>query len=219
MASGPVPPGVAAPLPPQKSGQTSKPAKGALQVTLPAGGTLDLQDADEVIFWEETARRYVQEYGLHKMNDLVMLGAVLSQGIAMYRAQKSLFDPKKATNAVAIISKASEQIRDLEKALGIDKKTREAGGQHTVADYVSNLKRAGHEMGIRISDRTKAYEAFVMELRWKVRLLRNGDEEDRAYHGISEESIVKWAENELAKLEESDKTWAAQKGKVFVGKL
>lgn len=211
--------------PPRRERQTpanaaaKKTTKGALEVDLPAGGRLTLQDAAEVDYWQRNAARYVQDYGIIKANDLVLLGAILSQGIAMYRAQQLLADPKAASNASNIIAKTSEQITLLEKQLGIDRKTREAGGQHTTADYVTRLKRAAHAKGVRISARTKEYEAFVMELRWKLRLLRNGDDEDRTYHNLSPETILAWAENELAALEARDKKWAHEVGKVFVGKL
>src|SRR5438067_2420074 len=132
--------------------------KGQFEVDLPAGGRLELQNAEEVRYWEDSAKRYVQDYGLIKANDLVLLGAILAQGIAMRRAMDDLNDPKRATSAVTTIGKASEQIRELEKALGIDKKTREAGGRHTVEDYVTTLKRAAHERGVHISKRVKAYE-------------------------------------------------------------
>jgi hypothetical protein len=204
----------------KSTGATPPPLpRGNLEVDLPAGGRLALKTPDEVNLWQESARKYIADYGISKTNDLVLLGAILSQNIAMYRAQLDLGDPRKANAAVTLIGKTSEQIRELEKALGIDKKTREAGGQHTVADYVTRLKRAAHAKGVRIADRVQAYEAFNMELRWKLRLLRNGDDEDRAYHNLSPESICAWAERELAKLEEADKNWAMQKGKVFVGRL
>lgn len=217
MASGSVPPGVApTPLPP---GASAPPPAANLQVDLPAGGRLTLQNAEEVAYWNDNAQRYIANYGLQKANDLVFLGAILGQGIAMFRAQMLLSDPKRSANAISQMSKASEEIVKLEKVLGIDKKTREQGGQHTTADYVTNLKRAAHMMGVRIAERTKAYEAFVQELTWRIRLLRNGDDEDRAYHNLSEASVVSWAETEIAKLTDSDKDWAHQKGKVFVGKL
>lgn len=193
--------------------------KATFEVELPAGGKLRLQSVEEVELWDEVSQRYKADYQLVKTNDLMLLGAILSQTVAMFRAQQDLSDPKKSDSAVGKIGKASEQIRELEKSLGIDKKTREQGGQHTVGDYITRLKRAAHERGIMIAERTKRYEAFNMELRWKVRLLRNGDEEDKAYHGISEESIIAWAEKELDELEAKDKEWAKQKGKVFVGQL
>ena len=188
-------------------------------VDLPAGGRLELNDADEVELWEESAKRYIDDYGLVKANDLMLLGAILSQAISMYRAQRELNEPKKASSAQNTIIKAAEEIRALEKALGIDKKSREAGGQHTVGNYVEQLKAAAHAKGVHIATRVKKYEAFVMELRWKVRLLRNGDEEDKAYHGLTEESVIAWAEQEMAKLEEHDKKFAHEKARVFVGRL
>jgi hypothetical protein len=191
----------------------------AFRVDLPAGGSLELNDVDECQLWNESGRRFVDDYGITKTNDLVLLGALLTQTIHMYRAQRDMNDPKKASSAQNAIIKAATEIRDLEKALGIDKKTREQGGQHTVGDYVKTLKLAAHERGAHISKRTLAYEAFCMDLRWRVRLLRNGDAEDRQYHGVSEKSIVLFVETELAKLEEIDKKFAREKGKVFVGRL
>lgn len=188
-------------------------------VDLPAGGRLELNDADEVELWEESAKRYIEDYGLVKANDLMLLGAILSQAIAMYRAQRELNDPKKASSGQNTIIKAAEEIRALEKALGIDKKSREAGGQHTVGSYVQNLKAAAHSKGVHIATRVKKYEAFVMELRWKVRLLRNGDDEDKTYHGLTEESVIAWAEQQMAELEEHDRKFAHEKARVFVGRL
>lgn len=97
--------------------------------------------------------------------------------------------------------------------------TREAGGQHTVASYVEELKRAAHQYGIHVSKRVKLYEKFVMELRWRLRLLENGDAEDRAYHGISEDKIIAWCREQLESLEDADKKFASDKGRLWVGRL
>lgn len=189
------------------------------EVDLPQGGTLRLQSADEVVLWNNTAQRYIEDYGLQKANDLVLLSAILSQGLAMYRAQIQLADQTKAAEAASRIGKCAEEIRNLEKALGIDKKTREAGGQHDVKDYVSRLKRAAHLKGVRISERVKEIEKVMMEASWKIRLLRNGDAEDKSYHDISEKSIIDWLERAIAEIHANDQKWAREKGKVFIGKL
>lgn len=209
-------------------------------VRLPAGGELHLHGLDEVALWEESAQRYIDDYALEQQNDLMLVGAILSQQLAMFRAQKRLNGmepdldaqgtptgrytnttptPAEMSAAQSTITKAAEEIRELEKALGIDKKTREAGGQHTVAQYVGDLKQAAREYGIHLSRRLTAYEAFNMELRWKLRLLLNGDPEDRSYHRLTPQSICDWAREELADLEEVDKTYAREKGKIFVGRL
>lgn len=192
---------------------------GELTVKLPGGGTLVMTAPDEVVMWNETRDRYVRDYRLTKTNDLILLGALLSQVLTLYRAQKDLSDERRAGAAQAMITKAAQEIRTAEKALGIDKASRERGGQHTVADYLTRLKKAGFEKGVHISKRTKEYERVMMEVRWKIRLLRNGDTEDRQYHRISETTIIDWLEKELTKLEEADKAWAKEKGALFVGKL
>lgn len=220
-------------MPPQNPQQS-------FEVDLPGGGKLHLHTVDEQVVFEESRDRYIKDYSLVKTNDLVLLGAILTQQLVMFRAQQRLngmeaetdaagvptgrykvveVKPQAMSQAQSTVIKAATEIREIEKALGIDKKTREAGGQHTVANYVTQLKKAGHQFGVHIAKRTKAYEKFVMDLRWKVRLLRNGDAEDRQYHNISPASIIEWAEQEMAKLEEIDKKFAHEKGKVFTGRL
>lgn len=103
--------------------------------------------------------------------------------------------------------------------MGIDKKSREAGGQQTVASYVAFAKRTAHEYGVHISKRTLAYEKFCMELRMKLRVLANADDEDKLYEGVSESSVLEFCADELVRLEEVDKKFAAEKGKLFVGRL
>lgn len=211
------------------------------EVNLPAGGKLVLHTQDEVDMWEQAAEKYTKEYRLTKPNDLVLLGAILTHNLALYRAQQQIngmepeFDPQglptgryvkiqsqkgaERTSAQKITIEASKEIRELEKALGIDKKTRESGGAHNVADYIEKLKLAAHNYGVHISKRMKKYEAVMMEARWKIRLLRNGDPEDRKEHNLSDASIVDWLEQELKVIEEMDRQFAKDKGKVFLGKL
>lgn len=217
----------------------AEPAEGFV-VHLPAGGQLHLHTAEEVEMWESAEEHYRHDYALDKANDLVLLGAILTQQLALFRAQQEVngmkpeFDgenlptgkykrvalkPTELKAAQDVVMRASKEIRELETTLGIDKKTRDAGGKQTTADYIAELKRAGLDMGIHISKRVLAYEAFAMALRTKLRILYNADQEDKEYEGVSEEKILEWAQNELAKLEEVDKKFAHEKGRVFVGRL
>ena len=212
----------------------------AFDVDLPAGGRLQLRTADEVDVWNEGVKAYKQDYALTRTNDLVMLGALMTQQLAMYRAQMRLngmeaeldanqvptgryrqveLKPSDEAAAQEQVRKAAGEIRDIEKSLGINKATRDQGGGQNVRDYLAGLKRAAHRMGVHISNRVLAYENFAMELRTKLRMLENLDEEDRRYEGISEESIIAWARNELAKLEEIDKQYAKEHGLTYVGKV
>lgn len=210
------------------------------EVTLPAGGTLQLLGQEEVEMWETADERYRRDYALNKTNDLVLLGSILTQQLALFRAQQRINgmfpvldankiptgeyrqEPLKATEMKAaqdVVIKASKEIRELETTLGIDKKTRDQGGQQNTAQYLEVLKRAASEYGVHISKRTLAYEEFAMALRTKIRVLRNADAEDRAYENVTPESIIEYCEQTLRDLEDIDKRYAKEKGKLYVGRL
>lgn len=206
-------------------------------VELPAGGTLNLQSADEVEIYSTASERYREDYHLSKQNDLLLLGSLLQWQLIMYRAQVAMNptpkldragDPTGEFEAVSekamaaaqkMLMQATDQVQRIEKALGIDKVSRESGGQYTLPEYIRTLKRAAHERGIHISKRFKEHESFVNEMRWRIRLLRNGDEEDRAYHAVTADSIVDFAERRLSEIEDMDRKFAKEKGRMFVGKL
>ena len=62
-------------------------------VDLPGGGSLRLKSADEVEMWNTAHERYIEDYAITKQNDKVLLGALLSQQLVLFRAQKKLSDP------------------------------------------------------------------------------------------------------------------------------
>lgn len=210
------------------------------EVEAPAGGRLYLRNQEEVDLWEEMAESYKTDYRLVRQGELVLLGSLLTQALIIYRCQQELtglvpkhdadgvplneMEEKKVTpterNAIQkSLGDATKEIREIEKQLRIDKKSLDAGGSQTVANYVLTLKKAGHRMGIHIFKRTKMYEQFAMDLRWRLRLLRNGDDEDRRYHDISEEKICAWAEGVLSEVESFDKEFAKEQSLLFGGKL
>lgn len=209
-------------------------------VELPGGGTIHLQSADEVDRWNTLDTAYRTDYPLTKINDLTTLGSILTQHVIIYRAQRALsgvedeFDDEGLPTGMTVrkelkpaqikahqesINSANKEIREMERLLGIDKRSREAGGKDTIQDYLQRVKKLGREYGIHVNDRTKAYEEFVNEMRWRIRLLEVGDSEDRAYHDCTPEGILKWAKEMLELLESKDQDWAQQVGKLYVGRV
>lgn len=210
-------------------------------VELPGGGSIHLQGEEEVDRWESLSDSYQRDYKLTKINDLTQLGTLLQQHIVMYRAQVGLsgmmqeFDeeglptgrwikdedrkPADDKRDQSAMNDASKEIREIEKAMGIDAKSRSQTGDETVRDYVTRLKQAGYDYGIHISERVLAFENFVMELRWRVRLEQNGDAEDKAYEDCTPDGILKWIRDELGALETKDRDFAHTKGKLVLGRL
>lgn len=222
------------------SPESPEPTRPKFEVDLPAGGKLVLLSSEEVNMWDEGVKHYKADYGLVKTNDLMMLGALLTQQLALFRAQQRIngmvprldhnnvptgeyemvtLKASELNAAQETVRKASAEIRQIEQSLGIDKKTREQGGTQTVQQYVSTLKLAANQYGIHISKRLKEYEKFNMALRTKLRILANADAEDKAYEEISEEKVLEWARQQLAHLEQVDKEFAKEKGALVVGKL
>lgn len=223
-----------------ESPSAPEPTRPKFEVDLPGGGKLLLLSSEEVDMWNKGVASYKADYGLVKTNDLVMLGAILTQQLALFRAQQRIngmtarldgnnvptgeyelipLKPSELNAAQETVRKASAEIRNIEGSMGIDKKTREQGGTQTVQQYVSTLKLAANAYGIHIAKRVKEYESFAMAMRTKLRILANADAEDKAYEEISEEKVLEWARQRLAHLEQVDKDFANEKGKLVVGKL
>jgi hypothetical protein len=214
-----------------------QPSQNPLEVELPAGGKLHLQALDEVDLFEKQRERYINDYGLTQPNDLFILGALLQQQILAYRAQQGIsglepqFDQaglptghwakaqKPDKDAAKKLTEATNQIRVLEQSLGVDKKSRESGGQYTVADYLKTLKAAGHQYGVHISKRVLKLEEVFNEAAWRIRLLQNGDAEDRSYHDLTPEKFIDWLAEQVKEVEDADKRFAQEKGKLFIGKV
>jgi hypothetical protein len=228
-----------APAPPA-SGKTEEERRlDRLKVDMPGGGQLRLWAPEEVDLWNTTMERYVQDYDIAAHNDLMQLGNLLTQVLASYRATQ-LFagmapelkdgvptgryvaravSTDQQRNAQKQSQEAAKEIRAIEVSLGLDKKSRESGGQYTVSAYKDTLKEIARNYAVHLSGRYKAYDAVVMEARWKLRLLENGDEEDRRYHNLTPETICDWLRGELAKLETLDQEYGVTKQKLYLGKV
>ena len=210
------------------------------EVEAPAGGKLLLRSEEEVDLFQEMAKSYKRDYRLVRQSELVLLGSMLSQAMTLFRAQQEMsgviekrdagniptgvyehreLKAAEQTSLQKIMEGATKEIREIEKALGIDKKSRDAGNQESVANYIATLKKAGHRMGVHIHKRVLMYEEFVKEIQWRIRLNKNGDAEDKRHHDISPEKICAWAENEIGRMEEFDKEFAKTQAKLFGGKL
>lgn len=209
-------------------------------VQQPSGGVLYLQSAEEVDLYALSKQKFKEDYHLTKTNDLVLVSALLQQQIQAFRATRALngmvagvdssgrpdgsivhttVEVDDAAKWAKALTEATKQIHAIEGSLGIDKKTREGDGTYSVENYLRNLKAAARSRAIHLVKRTQAYEAFTAELRVKLHILRNADDEDRRFHNITEASILAWCHDQLAALEEADKVFAREYAKLYGGKL
>lgn len=216
------------------------------KVEMLAGGDVNLLSEAEVDRWNTLAHQYIDDFGITYTNDKAMLDVILQQHIVLFRAQQAINGlvpelddeglptgrmhytkpkPSEIQREQEIIIAASKEIRAMEVSLGLDKKSRDASGQQTLESYIAALREVGHEYGVHIVERTKAFEFFVMELSWRSRLNETGDDEDKAYrlqddvHDCSDTGVLAWVRENLETLRAIDAEFAAQKGKLYTGRV
>jgi hypothetical protein len=210
------------------------------RVELPAGGVLHLQTPDEVELWNKARDRIMSDYVLRKHNDLINLGALLQQQIILYRCQVAINGMEAAVDKMGVptgayrridldasdvmgyqrtLTECAKEAGRLEKVLGIDKITREAGGAHTLESYIKTLKKAAHDRGLHITEQVLEYQRVFKEMGWKLRLLYTGDAQDRQYHNVTPRNVLDWLWGELQSLEAKDQEWAKETGKLYIGRL
>lgn len=209
------------------------------EVDMPhGGGVMHLHSAEEVELWERLAKSYKEEHQISVASDLVMVGTLLTQQIRLYRGQQlsmgrkvrfddnmrptgeyERVDPDDQYKGDVQVDKAQAAISKIEDTLGISKKAREAGGANTIAEYVTNAKTFAHEYGVHIVERVTFFEGMAMKVKTLIRILDNLDEEDRAYHNVTEQTIIDLMRQSLAYAEEKDKEWAREKGVLFRGSM
>lgn len=208
------------------------------EVELPGGGKLHLQTLDEVEAFEESRDRYLSDYKLTNQSDRLAVNTMLTLHMEAFRAAQRLngmeaevdansvptgrykkveVKGQDRASALTVLIKARESVAETEKSLGIDKRTRDQGGQYDIATYIGGAKQAAREYGVHLSKRYMAYVTFVMALRTQHRMLRQLDSEDLAEMRLTPESLLDWIWNELVKLEEVDKKFAHEKGKLIAG--
>lgn len=215
-------------------------------VEMLAGGEAYLLSDAEVDRWQTLSEHYVNDFGIEYTNDKAMLDTILQQQMLVFRSQQKLngltpqFDedglptggmkyqelkPAERDREQAALIAATKEVRLMETALGLDKKTRDASGQQTLESFIAKLREVGHEYGIHIVERTKAFEFFVNELSWRVRINETGDDEDKAYKlqddafDCTDNGILGWTRENLETLREIDRQFAHQKGKLYTGKV
>lgn len=208
-------------------------------VELPGGGGhIPLQSQEEVDRWSTLEQQYRDQYDLRKINDLTNLSTLLVQQINLYRAQLALSGRIPETDEDGYptgrmvqrvlksaevkayqeqITTASKEIREIERTMGIDKKSRDAAGDESSKAWLMAMKSRAVRYKLHVSGRVLAYEEFAMELRWRVRLNEVGDAEDKQYEDCTEAGIIKWVREQLAELEQKDREFAQEEGALVLG--
>lgn len=184
-----------------KTAEKSAPAEDMVEVTLPSGATFPVYETEKAYF-EERAKRYLEDNHFANVSDLQDLDRVLVMELLTFRwgtwisNQKDYWDePVDLDQLQRSLKEHSVELRLLKKQLGIDKAARDrAKGEDSVPVYLTNLVARAKEFGVMREDQLgKALELFN-ELKALVTLYRNCDEQERREMHVDLPDMIEWIE-------------------------
>lgn len=165
----------------------------------PAGGTWIALTPDEQRFFEDLCRKYTEDYAFQNVSDLadlerVIQGEVLSQRYNRYLSTGEDYwgDPISVKEYEDALKSKSGELRQLKKALGIDRSSRQKDSSESLSDYVGKLLERAREFGVMRNQQTTAVLTTFMELRALITLHDNCTEEERRTQGATMEDIFDW---------------------------
>lgn len=168
-------------------------------VMLPSGGIFYVYDR-EVGYFETRVRSYMKDNHFKNASDLATLDQILVMELLMWRygiwasQQRDYWqEPVDESSMVKTMKDTNLEIRRMKESLGIDKVGRDkAKGEHSVADYLENLRVRAKEFGVtREKQLDKALELFN-QLNALITLHYNCTPDEQEEQKIQQHHILEW---------------------------
>jgi len=170
-----------------------------ITVVGPAGGTFIVLTPDEQRFFEDLCDKYTRDYAFQNVSDLadlerVVQGEVLSQRYNRYLSVGDDYwgDPISTKEFSDAVKTVSGELRQLKKALGIDRTSRRMDSTESLSDYVGKLLERAREFGVMRNEQSTKVLTIFHELRALITLHDNCTEEERREQGAEMEDIMTW---------------------------
>lgn len=191
-------------------------------VVTPSGGDLSLLTSEEADWYCDRRDEYMQQNKFTNQSDLADLDRVLLMETMINRWSTWLsrgFDYMQARVDERATQKSiadySKELRQVKRALGIDKATRDKDKQDSVGDFVDTLLRRAKEFGVHRNQQYEKAVTLIYELKAMVRMYDRCDEEERKELDLSPESIMEWIRTNMVEewdeideaFRENQKTW------------
>lgn len=184
-------------------------------VTTPSGGTINLMTQEEADWYDQRRDLYVTQNKFTNQSDLSDLDRILlmeamierwgvwiTQGFDYFHTR---IDEKQTQQN---ISEYSKELRQVKKALGIDKVTRDKDKAESVGDYITKLLQRAKEFGYHRNQQYEKAVTLIYQLKTLVNTYDRSDEQEREDLGLSPESIMEWIrENLIADWDEIDENF------------
>lgn len=173
------------------------------KVSTVTGGEVELLHEREKKYYEEARDRYTKDFTFTVASDLRALDRLLLLEVQMHRAQWFLaagmdyelvdLDPREETDLRRTVKEAVAQIAEIQRDLALTKKQRDAEQVDSVGAYLTRLRLAAKQHGIkREKELGKALE-LTHELFALCGAYQRGNAEERRKLGFENaDLIVDW---------------------------
>lgn len=174
-----------------------------INVVGPAGGAFTVMTQGEDKSFKDLCSRYTSDNLFQNVSDLqdlerIIYMEVLSLRYAKWISTESDYygDPVDAKALASMIKDFSMELRQLKKAVGIDKPTRQREAGETLADYIEHLQKRAAAYGIRRQNQLTAALTLFNELTAKMTLHDNCTDSERKEQSSRPEDIMAWIRDE-----------------------
>jgi hypothetical protein len=171
-----------------------------IPVGLPSGAEFLVMTQDEHDYVTDRVQRYSEQLHLTNVSDLAQLDLMIEMELLTHRwalwmsRQKDYWDED--INEVLLSRSLNDyagQIRQLKKALGIDKVTRDRQrGEESVAHFLQMLLIRAKEFGINREQMLDMALTLSMQLTSLLTLHDNCTEEERREQHVTAEDLLDW---------------------------
>lgn len=177
--------------------------EGMVPVVLPSGATF-LVHQQEQQYFKQRASKYLSDNDFHNVSDYMDVDRLLIAELLCHRwglwisTQRDYWgEPVDENSLQKSLKEHSAEIRQLKKALGLDRETREKiRGEDSVDNYLAQIRqRALHFGYMRNEQAAKAIELF-MDLDALITLHKNCDEKEKIELGVQVDDVMRWIEDE-----------------------
>jgi hypothetical protein len=198
-----------------------------IKVEGPSGAIYEVIHPLEKDYWNTTVKKYLSDYRFTNISDLQDLDRVVVQELMSYRYNQwvalekdywdEAIDVKEINRQIVEISK---ELRQLKKALGIDKVSREKDQGDSVAAYIESLRRRAHEFGVMRNEQSVKAITLFQELISLVIFYEQCTPDERKSEHIELEDIFEWIKTQaIPEFEEIDKKFRETQQKYWIADM
>lgn len=195
-----------------------------IPVDLPSGAIFYVLTDNEQVYLEDKIERYLDDNHFHNVADLLDIDKLVTFELLHYRwmrwvsMEKDYWGEDIAVKEIALLAdKYSQEIRQLKKALGVDKTTRDTkvGDDSVHAKWQKLLSRA-KEFGYKRNEEAVQAITSMHRIAAIITYHRNTDQEERAEFKVSVEDVIEVIDEEVAKFKEIDEEFRFRVQKYWI---